>query len=95
MSLLNDAKKTFWTRSAWKDEAAMRAFMTSGPHLAAMKNLTGWCDEAAVVHWVQSEASLPDWKEAHRRLQKEGRPSKVLHPSAAHEAFEIPPPSAK
>ena len=95
MSALNDANNTFWTRSAWKDEAAMKAFMTSGAHLVAMKKLPRWCDEAAVVHWVQSEASLPDWKEAHRRLQKEGRSSKVLFPSAAHEAFEIPPPARK
>ena len=92
MSVLNDARNTFWTRSAWMDESAMKAFMTSGPHLEAMKKLPNWCDEAAVVHWIQNEATLPDWKEAHRRLQREGRRSKVLYPSADHEAFEIRPP---
>jgi outer membrane immunogenic protein len=34
----------------------------------------------------------PPWPEVHRRLQQEGRTSKVDHPSAAQLRFEIPPP---
>ena len=91
-SALNDANKTFWTRSAWTDESAMKAFLVAKPHLDAMKKLAHWCDEAAVVHWTQDGAELPAWKEACRRLQAEGRPSKVIHPSSDHQAFVITPP---
>ena len=70
----------------------MKTFMTTTPHLEAMKKLAHWCDEASVVHWTQSEPTFPDWMEAHRRLKAEGRRSKVLYPSKAHEAGEIDPP---
>jgi hypothetical protein len=92
MGLLRDAHRTFWTRTAWRDEAALRAFMLAGPHRRAMAKLVTWCDEAAVVHWSQESPALPDWSEAHRRLVTEGRRSKVHHPSPAHEAYTIPPP---
>jgi hypothetical protein len=77
---------------AWRDEAAMRAFMMAAPHRGAMAKLLDWCDEASVVHWTQESGSLPDWHEAHRRMVAEGRQSKVNHPSPAHEAYQIPPP---
>ena len=48
--------------------------------------------DASVVRWSQQSAELPDWQEAHRRMQAEGRPSKVRFPSAAHQRFEIPKP---
>jgi hypothetical protein len=90
--LLREANNTFWTRTAWRDEAAMRAFMMSGRHRKSMPKLLDWCDEAAVVHWTQETAELPPWREGHRRMLAEGRRSKVRHPSPAHEAFEIPEP---
>jgi hypothetical protein len=90
--VLNDANKTFWTRSAWKDEAALKAFLIAQPHLTAMKKLPYWCDEAAIVHWVQETAALPDWKEACHRMRAEGRPSKVTFPSADHQALRFPEP---
>lgn len=86
VSLLADRDRTFWTRSLWSDEAAMRAFMLSGVHRSAMRNLAAWCDEAAVAHWMQATAQLPSWEEAHRRMRGEGRRSKVNHPSPEHEA---------
>ena len=89
---LNDAKKVFWTRTAWEDDAAMKSYMLTKPHLDAMKKLPHWCDEAAVVHWTQEDARLPDWIEAHRRLKADGRRSKVTFASADHEAFVITPP---
>jgi heme-degrading monooxygenase HmoA len=95
MALLARGARTFWTLTAWRDEAAMRAFMIGGAHGAAMAKLKHWCDEAAVAHWTQSDAGLPSWEEAHRRLQADGRRSKVLHPSPAHEAFRIDPPSPR
>jgi heme-degrading monooxygenase HmoA len=90
--LLKDKSRTFWTCTAWADEAAMKAFMTASPHFEAMKKLPRWCSEAAFVHWIQSEPTFPNWQEAYQRLKREGRRSKVLYPSKAHDAGEFPPP---
>ena len=92
MGVLNDANLTFWTRTAWRDEAAMRDFMMAVPHRRAMAKLVEWCDEASIVHWTQESHDLPDWQEAHRRMVNEGRRSKVRHASPAHEKYEIAPP---
>src|SRR6185295_19698836 len=51
--LRNESQMTFWTLSAWADEAAMKAFMLSGPHRKSMPKLMEWCDEASVGHWLQ------------------------------------------
>ncbi len=82
--LLPDRSFTYWTMTAWDSGASMRRFMTSGSHKKAMPKLMSWCDEASVVHWEQSEAALPSWAEADRRMRAEGRASKVLNPSAQH-----------
>ena len=90
--LLRDRRNAFWTCTCWESERAMRAFMLAEPHGPAMRKLLNWCDEAALVHWIQDDATLPSWKEAHGRLQREGRPSKVLYPTKAHIAHEIAAP---
>jgi hypothetical protein len=92
VSLLSDARFTFWTRTVWNDEQSMRAFMTAGAHRIVMPRLLQWCDEASVAHWLQDSLEPPSWQEAQRRLQNEGRRSKVNHPSGAQLRFEIPPP---
>src|SRR5262249_12162201 len=89
---LREANRAFWTCSVWQDECDMRAFMTSGAHRNAMPHLLDWCDEASVAHWHQDSPEPPGWSEIHRRMQREGRASKVRHPSPAHRRFEIPPP---
>src|SRR5260370_18460992 len=40
--------RSFWTRTLWKDQQAMRTFMTSGFHRRVMPKLLIWCDEAAL-----------------------------------------------
>jgi hypothetical protein len=92
VSVLSDADLAFWTRTLWTEEAAMRAFMLAGAHRRAMPRLSQWCDEAAVVHWNQDDFEPPSWPAAHRRLLREGRLSKVNHPSQAQRRFEIPAP---
>lgn len=92
VDLLRDPHGGYWTKTAWTNEPAMKAYMTAGHHRRAMPKLLDWCDEASVVHWTQDTPELPDWKEAHRRMVEEGRRSKVHHPSPAHQAFEIPAP---
>ncbi|HZT78033.1 MAG TPA: DUF3291 domain-containing protein [Vicinamibacterales bacterium] len=90
--LLRDANRTFWTATSWADERAMKAFMHAGAHGPAMRKLLEWCDEASLVHWTQETDAVPPWDEAHARLQREGRRSKVHHPSPAHDAFSISAP---
>jgi Domain of unknown function (DUF3291) len=92
--LLPDKRNTFWTATSWSSEAAMRAFVIAAPHGPVMRKLMHWCDEASVVHWEQPDATLPSWEEAHRRLEKEGRLSKVNHPSPAHLAHKYPAPAS-
>ena len=94
VTVLRDADRAFWTRTVWRDQAAMRSFMQSGVHRRIMARLPEWCDEAALVHWVQEVDELPSWAEAHRRLQHEGRRSRVAHPSEAQRRFEIREPRA-
>jgi hypothetical protein len=91
-ALLLDRRWTFWTLTAWDDEKAMRAYMTTGAHRSVMPHLLTWCDEASVVHWIQDEDDLPSWGEADRRMRASGRPSKVRHPSPAHAMLVFAPP---
>jgi hypothetical protein len=90
--VLRDAALAFWTRTAWRDEAAMRSFMLTSPHRQIMGYLVEWCDEAALVHWVQDANEPPSWPEAYRRLQQDGRRSRVNHPTEAQRRFEIREP---
>ena len=91
--MLRDSDRTFWTRTVWTTESAMKDFMLAGAHRQVMRRLLEWCNEAALVHWEQENDLEPDWHESQRRLQSEGRRSKVNYPSPAHESFRIRPPS--
>lgn len=95
LSLVREPGNIFWTATAWDSEAAVKEYMVAQPHGEAMKRLLHWCDEASVVRWTQENTELPDWREAHRRMQAEGRRSKVRFPSPAHERYEIPAPKVK
>jgi Domain of unknown function (DUF3291) len=90
--VVRDARSAFWTMTMWEDERAMEVFRVQGAHRGAMPKLLDWCDEASLVHWTQESSELPTWQEAYERLIKNGRPSKVRHPSAAHLARQFPPP---
>jgi quinol monooxygenase YgiN len=69
VSILREADRAFWTRTVWRDVAAMRAFMQSGAHRRVMARLPEWCDEAAIVYWGQDTEEAPSWTEAHRRFK--------------------------
>lgn len=93
VTLLRDRRNTFWTSTSWSSESSMKAFMHANPHQPAMRKLLEWCDEAALARWTQVGTELPSWKEAHTRIEQEGRPSKVNHPSATHMAHAFPAPT--
>ncbi|MGC1416021.1 MAG: DUF3291 domain-containing protein [Candidatus Acidiferrum sp.] len=92
VKLLNDRNRTFWTVTLWASEADMKKFMISGAHGRAMRKLLHWCDEAALARWSQETSALPSWTEAHSRLESDGRPSKVNHPSPTHILHRFPEP---
>jgi hypothetical protein len=79
-----EKRLVFWTRTAWSDLAAMRAYVGSGAHRTVMPKLQSWCDEASVVHFEQSSDELPDWTISAEKIRQDGRPSRVRHPSVAH-----------
>jgi hypothetical protein len=92
-SLFVDARRTFWTLTAWETKAAMMAYRNADAHRTAMPKLQQWCDEASVAHWEQEDSlPMPTWPEAHKRMMEEGRKSKVRNPSADHEDSVIAPP---
>ena len=93
--LLVDASRTFWTLTVWDSEQAMKAFRGSGGHARVMPRLLEWCDEASYVHWIPTNASVPDWPEAYEHLMSEGRLSRVAHPSPDHEARHFARPRLK
>ncbi len=70
--VLADANNTYWTRTAWVDDEAIRAFMMSEPHLSTMARIDDWCDEATFVKWAQTGPTLPDWGAAYERLVSDG-----------------------
>jgi hypothetical protein len=92
--LMRSKGNAFWTVTAWKDEAAMRAYRGTGAHMKAMPKLLDWCDEASVAHWEQAADELPTWAEAHRRMVAEGRMSKVKRPSEAQLEKKIAAPKS-
>jgi hypothetical protein len=89
--LLVDRHRTFWTLTVWEDERAMKAFRGSGAHAKVMPRLVEWCDEAAYAHW-SPENNIPSWREAYDQLFKQGRLSRVAHPSANQEARKFAEP---
>lgn len=93
--ILRDGPRIVWTMSVWDAEASMRAYILEGAHRQAMRKLLEWCDEASVVHWEQAGEELPTWNEAHTRMQNEGRPSKVNHPSEAQRAYRVAAPRSE
>jgi hypothetical protein len=73
----------FWTLTVWRDEQSMKAFRNSGPHKQVMPSLAEWANEASVLHWHQETDSMPSWEEAYRRMETEGRITRVKYPSPA------------
>jgi hypothetical protein len=47
--------------TAWRDRAAIDAYVHADPHHVTMARLDDWCDEATFTDWEQDSAELPDW----------------------------------
>ena len=94
-ALLFDRRFTFWTLTVWGTQEHMRGYMVSGAHRTAMPKLLDWCDEASVVHWDSVDEHIPAWPDADIRMRRDGRPSKVRHPSPDHAVMSFPKPRTK
>lgn len=92
--ILQDSQQTFWTMTAWDEQAAMKIFRNSSAHRSVMPKIQDWCDQSSVVHWRQAETSLPDWAEVHQHLIKDGFFTRLADPSPAHRKGNIPAPTA-
>ncbi len=88
---MRESGLVFWSKAAWRDEAAMHAFLDAGAREAALPRLNRWCSEVAVVFWEQETPRLPFWEDAGRRMQREGRTVPVKNPSDNQAAGRIPP----
>lgn len=93
--LLVDSRWTFWTLTLWETDTAMKGFRGAATHGKVMRRLPEWCDEASYAHWLQDDDIVPSWPAAHERLMKEGRLSRVEHPSSDHTACHFPLPRLK
>jgi hypothetical protein len=93
--LLIDRRLTFWTLTVWETERAMKDFRGAAAHARVMPHLVHWCDEASYAHWALGGDAVPSWQEAYQRLQKEGKLSRVAHPSPEHEACDFAVPRLK
>jgi hypothetical protein len=80
---LMDRRLTFWTMTAWRDEASMKAFRGAAAHRRAMPKLKIWCDEASVTRWTGPVAAMADWSAAAAMMAAQGEPSHVQQPSSA------------
>lgn len=65
------ARRTFWTLSAWQDQAALSAVVGRQPHVGIMKRFRPRMAGSAFVTWTAPVTALPiAWEEALRRLQE-------------------------
>jgi hypothetical protein len=89
--LASAPSRTFWTTTAWTDEAAMKRYRDSDWHKRAMPKLLHWCDEASVARWTQDTSELPTAAGMLDKMKAAGRTSKVRHPSPGHAAGQTVP----
>jgi hypothetical protein len=64
-------RRTFWTLSAWQDEAALSRAVGREPHRQIMKHFRPRMAGSAFVTWTAPATALPiAWDEALPRLEK-------------------------
>lgn len=64
---------TFWTLSAWTDEAALRTFARADPHRTIIGNIRPWAKEATFRFWtVPADELAPRdlWADAGTRIER-------------------------
>ena len=83
-ALRHDRDLSYWTASVWRDETALRSYVTMGAHRTAMPQLSEWSEEASTVRWRQANPDLPRWALIIERMRADGCAVPVRHPGPAH-----------
>jgi hypothetical protein len=66
--LAQPLRKTFWTLSAWTDQAALDTFVRTEPHLATISRYHDRLVNPEFITWTTTESSLPKaWSNAKER----------------------------
>jgi hypothetical protein len=64
-------RRTFFTLSAWRDRAALNAFVRSEPHVSTMRRYRPAMSDGRFVFWNTTADKLPpSWSEAEQRLRE-------------------------
>lgn len=64
-------RRTFWTLSAWQDQAALGAATAGQPHRRLMNHFRPLMAGSSFVTWTAPATALPiTWDEALRRLEQ-------------------------
>jgi len=70
-----DAKllsKTFWTLSAWRDQAALDRFASAEPHRSVVAAIRPHMAATTFVTWAVTEAEVPvRWQTAREHVNRE------------------------
>ena len=64
-------RRTYWTLSAWTDEAALHAFARTEPHRTIVRRVRPWARTATFRFWtVPADKVTPAelWAEAESRI---------------------------
>jgi quinol monooxygenase YgiN len=68
--LTRPLSRRFWTLSAWKDEAALRAFVQRPPHVHIMTKLAPHMERTNFLRWTVRGSQLPLlWDDVLRRFE--------------------------
>ncbi len=69
--LARPLRRTFWTLSAWQDQAALSAAVGGEPHKQIMSHFRPRMAGSSFVTWTAQAANLPvAWDDALRRLER-------------------------
>jgi quinol monooxygenase YgiN len=85
-----DSDIALWTMTVWRDEQAVKAYVNTGAHRAAMPRLADWGAEASTVRWLAATPELPDWDEATSRMRAQGNKLPLRHPGPNHGNLSYP-----
>lgn len=86
-------RKTFWTVSAWTDQAALRRFDRAEPHRGATRAIRPDMKPSTFVFWTGRAADLPvAWDEVHRRVAERAAEQEA-GPAQASGPVDVPAPA--
>lgn len=66
--LLASGQGTYWTVTAWDDEASMRRFRDRGRHATGLRRSRRWAGSMDAARYEADSAAFAGWDDAARRL---------------------------